>query len=72
MTLPGFFNGTGMPDAGWWEALWPEPAAVLRDVGLAPGTAFGPGAESYMRLCFARSPESLGHAIDRLTQWLKR
>jgi aspartate/methionine/tyrosine aminotransferase len=42
------------------------------NVGLAPGTAFGPGAESYMRLCFARSPESLGHAVDRLTRWLKR
>jgi ubiquinone/menaquinone biosynthesis C-methylase UbiE len=34
MTLPGFFQGTGMPDAGWWEALWPNPAKVLADVGL--------------------------------------
>ena len=42
------------------------------NIGLAPGTAFGPGAESYMRLCFARSPESLGHAVERLTAWLKR
>src|SRR5262245_26138028 len=23
-----------MPDPGWWEALWPEPAKVLRDVGV--------------------------------------
>jgi ubiquinone/menaquinone biosynthesis C-methylase UbiE len=37
MTIPGFFQGTGMPDAGWWEALWPEPARVLADVGVAPG-----------------------------------
>ena len=42
------------------------------NVGLAPGTAFGPGAEPYLRLCFARSPESLGHAVERLTAWLKR
>jgi aspartate/methionine/tyrosine aminotransferase len=42
------------------------------NVGLAPGSAFGPGAEPYLRLCFARSPESLSHAVDRLTQWLKR
>ena len=21
-----FFEGTGMPDPGWWEALWPDPA----------------------------------------------
>jgi ubiquinone/menaquinone biosynthesis C-methylase UbiE len=37
MTIPGFFEGTGMPDAGWWEALWPEPAKVLSAVGVRPG-----------------------------------
>src|SRR5437764_15036046 len=34
---PGFFEGTGMPDPGWWEALWPDPAGVLAKVGLKPG-----------------------------------
>jgi ubiquinone/menaquinone biosynthesis C-methylase UbiE len=34
---PGFFEGTGMPDPGWWEALWPEPANVLAQVGIRPG-----------------------------------
>jgi ubiquinone/menaquinone biosynthesis C-methylase UbiE len=38
MTLPGFFEGAGMPDPGWWEALWPEPANVLSSVGLKPDT----------------------------------
>jgi ubiquinone/menaquinone biosynthesis C-methylase UbiE len=33
----GFFEGTGMPDPGWWEALWPDPTKVLRDVGVTPG-----------------------------------
>src|SRR5215469_8893800 len=33
----GFFQGTEMPTAGWWEALWPDPAAVLAAVGLKPG-----------------------------------
>jgi SAM-dependent methyltransferase len=32
--LPGFFEGTEMPTAGWWEALWPSPADVLAAVGL--------------------------------------
>jgi ubiquinone/menaquinone biosynthesis C-methylase UbiE len=27
-----------MPDPGWWEALWPDPAKVLSDVGVRPGT----------------------------------
>ena len=35
--LPGFFEGTEMPTAGWWEALWPDPAAVLATVGLEAG-----------------------------------
>jgi ubiquinone/menaquinone biosynthesis C-methylase UbiE len=34
---PGFFEGTGMPDAGWWEALWPDPVQVLVDVGISAG-----------------------------------
>ena len=32
----GFFEGTEMPIAGWWEALWPDPAGVLASVGLKP------------------------------------
>src|SRR4051794_7803924 len=31
---PTFFAGTEMPTAGWWRALWPEPARVLEAVGL--------------------------------------
>jgi SAM-dependent methyltransferase len=34
--LPGFFEGTEMPTAGWWEALWPDPASVLAAVGIEP------------------------------------
>jgi SAM-dependent methyltransferase len=32
--LPGFFEGTEMPAAGWWEALWPAPAHVLSTLGM--------------------------------------
>lgn len=38
MTIPGFFQGTGMPDPGWWEALWPDPASVLTACGVTQGT----------------------------------
>jgi SAM-dependent methyltransferase len=34
---PEFFVGTEMPTAGWWEALWPDPAAVLQIAGLTEG-----------------------------------
>ena len=36
--LPGFFEATEMPSARWWEALWPDPAAVLNAVGLIADT----------------------------------
>ena len=35
--LPGFFQGTEMPTAGWWEALWPDPAGVLARLGVKSG-----------------------------------
>ena len=41
-------------------------------IGLAPGTAFGPGGESFLRLCFARSADSLNAAMDRLVSWIER
>ena len=34
---PGFFEGTEMPTAGWWEALWPDPAGILAKVGIKSG-----------------------------------
>lgn len=37
--ISGFFQGTEMPEAGWWEALWPDPARVLIESGLTAGAA---------------------------------
>ncbi len=34
---PGFFQGTEMPDAKWWQTLWPNPAQTLTLVGLGRG-----------------------------------
>ncbi len=42
------------------------------DVGLAPGSAFGPGGEGRMRLCFASSAEKLTQALDRLVPVLAK
>jgi len=33
----GFFPATTMPDADWWQALWPNPAKVLAEVSVEPG-----------------------------------
>ncbi|MES0155595.1 pyridoxal phosphate-dependent aminotransferase [Mesorhizobium sp. M0018] len=41
------------------------------NVGLAPGTAFGPGGESFLRLCFHRRLDQLEEAAHRLAKWMK-
>jgi aspartate/methionine/tyrosine aminotransferase len=41
-------------------------------VGIAPGTAFGPGAEGWYRLCFAQKPETIAEAMGRLEGALKQ
>jgi SAM-dependent methyltransferase len=37
--MSGFFQGTEMPDAEWWQALWSDPAQVLRAAGLIAGAS---------------------------------
>lgn len=40
------------------------------NVGLAPGTAFGPGGELFMRACFLRDPGQVEEAADRLARYI--
>jgi aspartate/methionine/tyrosine aminotransferase len=57
-----FFSVAGEPDSRALALRLIEAAGV----GLAPGTAFGPGGEGYLRLCFATSADRLSEALDRL------
>ena len=36
--IVGLFPATTMPDARWWQALWPDPVKVLVEMGVEPGT----------------------------------
>jgi aspartate/methionine/tyrosine aminotransferase len=38
-------------------------------IGMAPGTAFGKGAEKLIRLCYAKTPPLLHEAMDRLADF---
>ena len=42
-------------------------------LAVVPGTSrfFGPGAEGYVRMCFATSKSILAEALDRLEKWLE-
>ncbi|MEO8926892.1 MAG: hypothetical protein ABI306_06980, partial [Caulobacteraceae bacterium] len=62
-----FFEVDGLPDSR---------AACLSileatKVGLAPGVFFGPGSESFLRICTCRSAESLREAMARLEPALR-
>ncbi len=39
------------------------------NVGVAPGSAFGPGGEGFVRISFARSPDEITEAVRRLKLW---
>ena len=69
-----------MPDAAFYAFFRVEGVndslALARQivneagVGLAPGIAFGPEGEGWLRLCFAASLPKLGDALDRLAKQL--
>jgi aspartate/methionine/tyrosine aminotransferase len=44
---------------------------VKNNVGLAPGCAFGPQYDSYLRLCFASSLPKLQRGLDGISSWLQ-
>jgi len=57
-----FFAVAGMDDSLAFAKRLVDQAKV----GLAPGSAFGPGGEGHLRLCFASSAGRLAEAMDRL------
>jgi aspartate/methionine/tyrosine aminotransferase len=62
-----FFAVDGMTDSLDFAKRLVHEAGV----GLAPGTAFGPEGEGFLRLCFARAPETLEAAAERLARALR-
>ena len=47
-------------------------ASLLRATGvaIAPGTAFGPSGEGFIRLCFAASEATITEALVRLAAYV--
>jgi aspartate/methionine/tyrosine aminotransferase len=65
-TMYVFFKVDGMKDS---LAFCKE---LVRDVGLglAPGSAFGPDGEGFVRWCFAASEQKLADGVERLKRVL--
>ncbi len=59
-------RSTGMTSAEFCEQfLLQEHVAVI------PGTAFGPGGEGFVRMCYASSLANLSEAMERMDRFLK-
>jgi aspartate/methionine/tyrosine aminotransferase len=57
-----FFKVAGVEDSLAFAKRLVHEAGV----GLAPGSAFGPGGEGHLRLCFASSEARISQALDRM------
>jgi aspartate/methionine/tyrosine aminotransferase len=63
-----FFRLEGMTDS----------VALAKDlidkagIGLAPGSAFGPEGQGWLRWCFANRPETNAAGLDRLGAYLAK
>ncbi len=57
-----FFAVDGMTDS----LAFASRLVTEAKVGVAPGIAFGPAGEGYLRLCFASAPERLSRSMDRI------
>ncbi|MEZ5668823.1 MAG: pyridoxal phosphate-dependent aminotransferase [Alphaproteobacteria bacterium] len=62
-----FFRIDGLDDSlGFAQRLLRQAR-----VGLAPGTAFGSAGQGCLRLCYARPPEMMAAAMDRLDAFMR-
>jgi aspartate/methionine/tyrosine aminotransferase len=66
-TMYAFFRVAGVTDS---LALCKKLVRTAK-LGLAPGAAFGPQGEGFVRWCFASSEERLAQGIERLRLGLK-
>ena len=62
-----FFRVDGMTDS----LTFCKKLVVDASLGLAPGVAFGPEGEGFVRWCFASSEERLADGIERLAEALR-
>lgn len=61
-----FFKVAGIED----DLEFAQSMVQEAKVGLAPGSAFGPGNEGFLRLCFAGDGARLSEAMDRLEGYI--
>jgi aspartate/methionine/tyrosine aminotransferase len=64
-----FFRVAGLSDD---SLAFAKRLVAEAGLGIAPGAAFGPEGEGYLRWCFAASDELLLQGAERLRAFLRR
>ncbi|WP_196260946.1 pyridoxal phosphate-dependent aminotransferase [Pelagibacterium limicola] len=62
-----FLRIEGMPD----DMEVAKALVARHGLGLAPGSAFGPEGEGWLRWCYAARPEKLSRGLERLERFLQ-
>ena len=66
-----FYMFPDIRSTGLTSAEFCEQFLLREHVAAIPGTAFGPGGEGFVRMCYASSLANLSEAMDRLERFLK-
>jgi len=66
-----FYAFPCIASTGMTSAEFCEQFLLKQHVAAIPGTAFGPGGEGFVRMCYASSLANLSEAMDRLERFLK-
>ena len=66
-----FYAFPDIRSTGMTSAEFCEQFLLKAHVAAIPGTAFGPGGEGFVRMCYASSLQNLSEAMDRLERFLK-
>ena len=67
-----FYAFPSIQSTGMTSAEFCERFLLEEHVAAIPGTAFGPGGEGFVRMCYASSLQNLSEAMDRLERFLGR
>ena len=66
-----FYMFPSIKNTGLSSAEFCERFLLNEKVAVIPGTAFGPGGEGFVRMCYASSLENITIAIERMERFIK-
>ena len=69
--LGAFYMFPSIKSTGLSSAEFCEKFLLAEKVAVIPGSAFGPGGEGFVRICYASSMEIISIALERMEKFIK-